>query len=392
MKTYKRANPYKSNQQVQFNVNEIWNHCKEFENFEARILVHIDDLGNIILLAGIQKYFKIAARSVIDEANAKATNVCNKPPLKVKQPLQEDSSYNPQVVGESNTSAAALEEASVIEISRDKAPLCESSVSNTNSNSNVPTIDEAPTAEGKENTEPNVFDRPAQKVIRAEIDLLNADMVGLIKRKQVGMLSSDQEKDLQQKITKTNFLRKKLNRKIGDVRRSRKHRQKRRQNLRKFIEEHPETMNALQIQSSVGRPRVEVSQPLLLQVTADIALFGSAAHERRQSDMIRSIKTLNELTKEVQNRGFVISRSALYLRLIPRRSTSIEGLRHVATCPVKLIRAQNDHHSKHIDGHFCTATIRSLEDLASVLGPKETFFLSQDDKARVNIGIVISWR
>lgn len=106
--------------------------------------------------------------------------------------------------------------------------------------------------------------------------------------------------------------------------------------------------------------------------------------------MIRSIKTLDELTKEVQNRGFVISRTGIYLRLIPKRSLSIEGRRHVATCPVKLILAQNDHHSKHIDGCFCTATIRSLEELASVLGPKETFFFSQDDKARVNIAINIT--
>lgn len=69
--------------------------------------------------------------------------------------------------------------------------------------------------------------------------------------------------------------------KIGDARRSRKHRKRRRENLRKFLEEHPETMKAIQLQSSVGRPRAEVSQPLLLQTITDIALFGFAAHERR---------------------------------------------------------------------------------------------------------------
>ena len=36
---------------------------------------------------------------------------------------------------------------------------------------------------------------------------------------------------------------------------------------------------------------------------------------------------------------------------------------------------------------ICINTIRSLEILASILGPMEVFFLSQDDKAKVPIGI-----
>jgi hypothetical protein len=82
-----------------------------------------------------------------------------------------------------------------------------------------------------------------------------------------------------------------------------------------------------------------------------------------------------------------VSRSAVYLRLLPKRSVSIEGKRHVSTVPVRLIRAQNDHHSKHVDMWFCSATIRRLEELASLLGPKIVTFLSQDDKAKVPIGL-----
>jgi hypothetical protein len=36
---------------------------------------------------------------------------------------------------------------------------------------------------------------------------------------------------------------------------------------------------------------------------------------------------------------------------------------------------------------FCSATIRRLEELASLLGPKIVTFLSQDDKANVPIGL-----
>ena len=41
----------------------------------------------------------------------------------------------------------------------------------------------------------------------------------------------------------------------------------------------------------------------------------------------------------------------------------------------------------HPDSKFCTASIRYLESLASILGPRQVFFISQDDKARVPIGL-----
>jgi len=85
----------------------------------------------------------------------------------------------------------------------------------------------------------------------------------------------------------------------------------------------------------------------------------------------------------VKNCGFRISRSGLYVRLLPRRSDTQEGKRHVNTVPVKLTRA----HKSHIDGRFAMATINNMEEVAATLGPAEVCFLSQDDKARVPIGI-----
>ena len=60
----------------------------------------------------------------------------------------------------------------------------------------------------------------------------------------------------------------------------------------------------------------------------------------------------------------------------------------MTTFPVKLIQAHNDNHTKHIDGQFCTATIRHLEELSSMLGLDEVCFISQDDKCRVLIGLI----
>ena len=148
----------------------------------------------------------------------------------------------------------------------------------------------------------------------------------------------------------------------------------------------PEYQNVLNHRSP-GRPRIEQEQSLLLKAIVDIALHGSASDSKRRSEIYRSVKTLDELTEALNADGFHISRSAVYLRLLPRRSSSLEGKRHVKTVPVKLAKPYNDMHKNHVDGAFCTATIRHLEELASMLGPSEVCFLSQDDKARVPIGL-----
>jgi hypothetical protein len=100
------------------------------------------------------------------------------------------------------------------------------------------------------------------------------------------------------------------------------------------------------------------------------------------------VKTLDELSSALKSKGFNISRSGLYLHLIPRRSDTTEGKRHITTVPVTLVRAQTDSHKNHIDVKFGKATINNLEEIAAWLGPKEVCFLSQDDKARVPIS---SW-
>jgi hypothetical protein len=65
----------------------------------------------------------------------------------------------------------------------------------------------------------------------------------------------------------------------------------------------------------------------------------------------------------------------------------MEGKRHIGTVPVKLSRACNDLRKQHVDSHFAAATIRQLLDLAVLLREKKTFVLSQDDKARVPLGL-----
>ena len=59
----------------------------------------------------------------------------------------------------------------------------------------------------------------------------------------------------------------------------------------------------------------------------------------------------------------------------------------MTTTPVKLISAKNSKHQNHPCTNFAKATISALEELAGLLGPREVKFYSQDNKAKVLIGI-----
>ena len=57
-------------------------------------------------------------------------------------------------------------------------------------------------------------------------------------------------------------------------------------------------------------------------------MAGSAADDRRRTEIINTCKTLDDLVEKLQHMGFSLKRSSIYLRLIPRRKDSIEGERH----------------------------------------------------------------
>ena len=96
---------------------------------------------------------------------------------------------------------------------------------------------------------------------------------------------------------------------------------------------------------TAGRPPSN-DEHLLIDAISRIAMHGSAAHEKRISEVIRTIKTLDQLTAALRTEGFNLQRSSVYLRLIPRNQATHEGKQHVKTAPVKLARAQNSEHKQ----------------------------------------------
>ena len=102
------------------------------------------------------------------------------------------------------------------------------------------------------------------------------------------------------------------------------------------------------------------------------------------------MKTLDDLKEALEEKGYFLSRSALYYRLIPANVRSNDGQRHFSTVNVKLCRPQNNQRKLHVDSHFAFASVKHARELAGLFGGENCFFLSQDDKARVPIGLPIS--
>lgn len=228
---------------------------------------------------------------------------------------------------------------------------------------------------------------PSQHASKNKITVLESELNSLVLARDAGIATDDATKKIILLRKDIEAEKAALKRKIGAAERQKKSRDSKKQKLIELSEFNPELATALKLRNTVGRPRLEENQSGLLDVIKSIALFGGAADDRRRTEVIRCCKSLDDLQDELLKQGYTISRSGLYLRLLPKRVNTVEGKKHIVTVPVKLCKPDSTLHSKHKDGKFCTATIRNLESVASILGPEQVFFLSMDDKARVPLGI-----
>ncbi|CAF3108249.1 unnamed protein product [Rotaria sp. Silwood2] len=230
---------------------------------------------------------------------------------------------------------------------------------------------------------------PAQERLFQALSSINDRIAALVQVRQMGLSTSENRKQLKQLIKDRNKKFYELKYLQSKQISSTVHQVKKKQIVQHLFETKPELHPQLKklYRRSAGRPRVEEECPDLLQIIEEIVKVGGATDDRRSSEIIRPCLTLDDLREKIKQRGYDIKRTTLYYRLLPPRVKSIDGRRHVNTVPVRLCRAQNDEHRKHEDGHFATATIRYIKDLASVFGNDCVFYLSQDDKCKVPLGL-----
>ncbi|CAF4412548.1 unnamed protein product [Rotaria sp. Silwood2] len=231
--------------------------------------------------------------------------------------------------------------------------------------------------------------QPAQERGFKELSDINDRIASLVQVRQMGLSTPENRKQLKQLMKDRTTKTYEIKRLQSKQRSSDKYRIRRKRIVEHLFETKPELhpqLNKL-YRPGTGRPRIEEECPDLLQIIEEIAKVGGASDDRRQSETIRPCLTLDDLREKIKQRGYDIKRTTLYYRLLPHRAKSRDGRRHVNTAPVRLRRAQNDDHRKHEDGHFATATIRYMKDLASIFGNDCVFYLSQDDKCKVPLGL-----
>ena len=228
---------------------------------------------------------------------------------------------------------------------------------------------------------------PAQDDIKAKLQAADRHLANLTLAKQSGVANYT-EKELKAATDERKSYQKRLNKLQSNVKSSQKLRDKRKANDEKIRKDHPELASEIRLTGKIGRPRLEELEENenLLRDILQIATIGAACSDKRREDIFRTVKTVDDLHNAITGLGYNVSRSGLYLKLIPRRQNSTEGKRHVNTVPVKLTRPENDLRKKHPDRQYAAESYNSVKDLVTIIGPKAAFFLSQDDKASVHIG------
>jgi hypothetical protein len=218
--------------------------------------------------------------------------------------------------------------------------------------------------------------KPSPTTIDVHQPLRLGQQIASVNEKIVGLsilakndLSAYQKQTLKKLILEKYQLQKKLKRQETE----RLGHQKKCRELRSALEElreNPEVEAKLKKfgHHQPSRPNPEEDPPQLLKTIVDIFTFGTAAGDRRRSEVLRCYLTLNKLVEQLRNTRFKLSRSATYLRLQPLRPNSTEGERHMDTVSVKHVHAINDLWKQHQDSHFASATIRNLPDMRVLLG------------------------
>ena len=199
-----------------------------------------------------------------------------------------------------------------------------------------------------------------------------------LSRKEINELIDSKKAELTSEKTRLTVLQ-------ANAVRQKKYRDNKKKQLEDLEKTYPQIASKLQTRKRRGRPRIEESQPDLLKVLEEVAGAATTNNDNQNGDKTKPAltgKSLRDLSLEMTQRGFKLSRSATYLRLAPRERGSSEGKRHVEYVPVKL-RPQTGHAKQHTDSKFAGASIKYVKELASVLGPQVVGYVVQDDRCRV---------
>ena len=123
------------------------------------------------------------------------------------------------------------------------------------------------------------------------------------------------------------------------------------QEIKTVCQKHQEAAAALKSfnRGKTRKLRIEVDQPELLSTIVKIIEATTATDNRWRTEILRTVKMLEDLPEKLVQMGMKLSRAVTYLRLQPRCFATKEGKRHVQIVPVKLLQPENALRKKNID-------------------------------------------
>ncbi len=234
---------------------------------------------------------------------------------------------------------------------------------------------------------------PAQDVLNLKLRVVNEKIAGYLHLSNTVGYNEENKRSMKELEKERENIKKKLRKKETDVKAQQKFRARKAEVLHELKEANPDIaakLAKLEYKKERGRPPVEDELHGLHEAILSIVTPDAGADEKRRTALFNSVKTLEGLHAALNERGYCLSKTATYYRLMPSNAHHKDAQRHKHTVPITLSRPQSDLRKPHVDAHFAMASVKYAKELAALFTDKNVFFLSQDDKARVPIGIPIS--
>lgn len=234
------------------------------------------------------------------------------------------------------------------------------------------------------------YDTPAQNKLKEELASAEQALARLIEARNLdlgGCSVVSLTRRIKEVTKAKDDLKVKLKKSEQNMINQKKLRDRKKEEINKIKRDYPEIASTLRVREEPGRPRLEEDQPNINRDILGIAMIGAACSDRRREDLMRTIKTLDQLHAALKDLGYKISRSGVYLRLLPRDATNNEGKKHVQTVPVRLVRPENNLRKSHPDRMFAAESFKTGQNIVEFLGPDAAVYISQDDKSSVHIGV-----
>ena len=141
----------------------------------------------------------------------------------------------------------------------------------------------------------------------------------------------------------------------------------------------------VEVYNKPGHPSAATIYPDLWDNIHDCVEFGAASAKRRKNIIkVRTIKHLKEKLEEKYQ--IYLARQTLSTYLLPRHQNTFAAKRHHHPALVGISSVARTEMKAHIDEHYCLASVKLAKTFAASF-PNDSIIISQDDKAKIGLGI-----